>query len=405
MDQDYAQSREVIMPAEHKPQLSTDQVAAWLAGYHGGDVADLAPLSGGFWSAAYAYRVGGDAFVLRLGDRGDWYAIDRAAMRFAAPDLPVPEIIDIGTALGRSFAISRRHYGRFIETIPAAESDAVAGALTTLLSALRAAPTQPGDPVRWYDPEPAPGLTWHAWLRSGLVDNSDNPATGWRAKLAADPRLDRVFKACASRIETLLPACPERRDLVHGDLLHQNVLVSEDARRVTAIFSWKCSALGDFLFDVAWCTFWGDWHPVIAHADLWRRTLAAPDLRPADLLDAPARHHCYELQIAASHLGWNAWTGNDAELVQIGRRDGAPARTGSFAHLTCTQCPASRTSLAAGAQDGCRRRQVCVLDWHRRLTVRRRSVVPAILTNRCRPASIPPRMKAQVALNERVSGQ
>jgi hypothetical protein len=76
-------------------------------------------------------------------------------------------------------------------------------------------------------------------------------------------------------------------------------------------------ARGDFLFDVAWCTFWGAWHPSIAAADIWRRTLAAPDLGEGDLVDAPARHHCYELQIAASHLGWNAWTGDDQGLVAV----------------------------------------------------------------------------------------
>jgi aminoglycoside phosphotransferase (APT) family kinase protein len=126
-----------------------------------------------------------------------------------------------------------------------------------------------------------------------------------------------MFKACAARIAQLLPACPERRDLVHGDLLHQNVLVTDDASAVTAIFSWKCSIRGDFLYDVAWCTFWGAWHPGIAAADLWKRTLAAPDLVAADLVDAAWRHHCYELQIAATHLGWNTWTGNHQELMAV----------------------------------------------------------------------------------------
>ena len=160
-------------------------------------------------------------------------------------------------------------------------------------------------------------MTWRAWLRAGLVDDPDARVSRWRATLVSNPRVDALFKACESRIEELLPACPERRDLIHGDLLHQNVLVADHATHVTAIFSWKCSARGDFLFDVAWCTFWGAWHPSIAAADIWRRTLAAPDLGEGDLIDAPVRHHCYELQIAASHLGWNAWTGDDQGLVAV----------------------------------------------------------------------------------------
>jgi hypothetical protein len=78
----------------------------------------------------------------------------------------------------------------------------------------------------------------------------------------------------ASWREFLLDACPERRDLVHGDLLHGNVLVSPDARRA----------------------------------------------EPGALLDAAARHHCYELHIGFTHLGWNVWTGNQADLAATARR-------------------------------------------------------------------------------------
>ena len=102
--------------------------------------------------------------------------------------------------------------------------------------------------------------------------------SGWRATLAADPELDDLYRRCEQRIGELLDACPERRDLVHSDLLHQNVLVSDDWSRVTAVFSWKCSVRGDFLFDVAWCTFWSAWHPGIAAIDLWGRTIADPTL-------------------------------------------------------------------------------------------------------------------------------
>jgi hypothetical protein len=31
------------------------------------------------------------------------------------------------------------------------------------------------------------------------------------------------------------------------------------------------------------------------------------------------RHHCYELQIGATHLGWYAWTGDRRELAAAAR--------------------------------------------------------------------------------------
>ena len=299
------------------PYPSVEHVAAWLEAQYDASVLDLAPLSGGFWSSAFAYRVGTDEFVLRLSDMSEGFAIDSAAMRFIGPNLPVPVVVETGNALGLHFAISKRHYGRFVETTSAEEGSAVGNALESLLAAMRAVPVNEDEGVIWYDPAAAVAMTWRGWLRAGLIDDPESRVSGWRTRLTSNPRVDALFKACVSRIEQLLPACPERRDLVHGDLLHQNVLVSDAASAVTAIFSWKCSARGDFLYDVAWCTFWGAWHPGIAATDLWKRTLAAPDLVEADLVDASIRHHCYELQISASHFGWNAWIGNHKELIAV----------------------------------------------------------------------------------------
>ena len=123
-------------------------------------------------------------------------------------------------------------------------------------------------------------------------------------------------------MRALAEACPERRDLVHGDLLHGNVLVSPDARRVEAVLSWKCSVRGDFLFDAAWCSFWAPFHPGMTAADPLSGLLRAPDVRaePGALRDAATRHHCYELHIGFTHLGWNVWTGNQAALAATARR-------------------------------------------------------------------------------------
>jgi hypothetical protein len=63
------------------------------------------------------------------------------AMAFAGPDLPVPEVRELGTApSGRAYAISVRHHGRFLEDTPVEQAGAVAPALTRLLVALYRAP-------------------------------------------------------------------------------------------------------------------------------------------------------------------------------------------------------------------------------------------------------------------------
>jgi aminoglycoside phosphotransferase (APT) family kinase protein len=294
------------------------QVEAFLFGVHGKHVTGLQSLDGGFWSSAFAYSVEGQELVLRVGSARKGFEMDRSAMAFERPGLPVPEVLEIGEGLGRTYAISARHHGRFLETVRPDEAVIAGSALVCTLDALRAIPAGRDAPSEWYPREgESEGSTWRRWLTDGLVDNPHRRVTGWRKILAADADLDGVFRACEERIGELVQLCPERRDLVHGDLLNRNVLVADDASRITAVYSWKCSVRGDLLYDVAWCTFWGAWHPGIAALDLMTRTVNSPSLSDHALEGAASRHHCYELQIGASHLGWNAWTRNRDELRKV----------------------------------------------------------------------------------------
>lgn len=265
---------------EHAPMTGTvtspSEVSSFLAGVHGRPVSGVEPLAGGFWSEAFAYRVGGRELVLRLGADAEGYEMDRAAMAFDGPDLPVPQVLDIGRGLGGAYAISVRHHGRFLETVRPGEAERAGPTIARTLAAFRAVPADPGAPVVWHPPDGAHGSTWRGWLLDGIVDDPRRHVRGWRSTLAAVPGRDRLFRACEARIRSLLDACPERREVVHGDQLHGNVLLDDEAARVTAVFSWKCSVRGDALYDVAWCTFWEAWHPGIAAVDVWRRTVRAP---------------------------------------------------------------------------------------------------------------------------------
>jgi aminoglycoside phosphotransferase (APT) family kinase protein len=299
-----------------------EQVAAFLAERHAERVDGLEQLEGGGWSSAWTYRDDGEELVVRFGPDVSWYDADRKAMAFANADLPVPEVRELGrTPDGQAYAISVRHHGRFLEDTPVELAAALTPTLTSLLVALRSVPAAADSLVLWHQPG-ASSLSWRQFLLTGLVDDPNKVVHGWSTTLAADPKLAALAAGVAERIRTLLDACPERRDLVHGDLLHGNVLVSPDADRIEAVFSWKCSVRGDFLFDAAWGSFWAPWHEGIAAADPLAGVLSAPSVRaePAALLNAAARHHCYELHIGFTHLGWNIWTGNQAELTATARR-------------------------------------------------------------------------------------
>ncbi len=286
-------------PSDNRP--SDAEVVEFLRTHHGSEPTHLEALGGGFWSAAYGYRVGDEELVLRINDEPDGFRADESAMRYSSAALPVPDVFTIAEGFGRWIAVSRRHHGRFLEAIGTDEADALGPTVVDLLAALRAVPDTGVQTPPWRD-----------WLLSGVTDLPGRHTTGWRSRIAADPVAERTFQAADRRIRSLIDACPDRRELVHSDLLHFNVLVTPAVDAVTAIFSWKCATWGDATYDLAWCTFWGRWHEGIGALDLWERV--RPTLSSSEAVDVGIRHFVYELQIGASHLGWYATLGDQVNL-------------------------------------------------------------------------------------------
>lgn len=130
-------------------------------------------------------------------------------------------------------------------------------------------------------------------------------------------RMDQVAHSFAG------PGLPVPEVLSIGSAFDGAFAVS---RRATGRFL-EDLVLGDFLYDGAWCTFWGPWHPGIASVDVWSRTLAAGN-DDNSLTDAAVRHHCYELHIGVQHLAWCAWTENRSELQAVADRTAEVLATG-----------------------------------------------------------------------------
>ena len=292
----------------HKERPPVPEVEGWLAAHHKAPVFAVAPVRGGYWSSAWSYRSDDIDLILRLGDNDHGYRIDEAAHSFATAGIPVPQVLYVGDALGKAAAISRRHFGSFVEEAELPEASQVGTALTDLMMRMRTvAPRE----VEWHQPVGGTG-DWRSWLARYLpvptaIDQE------WSMACATHAELQRTRDQAVEVIVDWLPQCPERRDLIHRDLLHQNVLIEGDA--ITGIFSWKHSLFGDFLYDVAACSLWGAWHPGVEAADMWNRMQDAAS--SDDLIDAEQRHWTYQLHIAVEHLYWYVMTNNDKELQRL----------------------------------------------------------------------------------------
>ncbi|MEZ4502683.1 MAG: hypothetical protein R3C39_08665 [Dehalococcoidia bacterium] len=62
----------------------------------------------GEWSAAFGFVCDEGPMVARFSGYRMDYEKDRIASTFPGPDLPIPEVIEVGDALGGAFAVSRR---------------------------------------------------------------------------------------------------------------------------------------------------------------------------------------------------------------------------------------------------------------------------------------------------------
>jgi hygromycin-B 4-O-kinase len=291
------------------PKVSVEDARALLI-ERGHDVGELVPITGGFWSATYAFTEGGRDYVVRFHERRDDLEKDRFAMRWASPRLRVPSIVEIADTPMGPYGISERVSGSAIEDLDATGMRAALPALFATLDAIREARvTGTTGYGLWHGDGNAPGLSWRTTLL-----NEDATARA-RATLVGSPIGTAAFDDGVRRIRELVDACPEARHVVHNDLLYRNVFHGPDG---IVMLDWGASIYGDFLYDMALLTIWwpyyaSRWSRIDIRAEI-ERHYAESGLQVPHFAE---RLRCYELDIATSHIAsqgasgmWDvaAWT-------------------------------------------------------------------------------------------------
>jgi hygromycin-B 4-O-kinase len=271
-------------------------------------VSDLVGLSGGEWSTAFGFRAGDRRLVVRFGAHLGDYEKDQLAASWTTPDLPVPEVLDVGPAFDGAFAISEWKTGTRLDELEPGHFAVVADALLGTLAEIGRIELAGDGFGAWRAPDcAAPHATWSEALLA-VAHRHDDRLRGWSTRLAQVPEAQHVFERGYRRLRSIVAVCPDRRRVVHGDLLAGNVLV--DDGRISAVFDWGNSLAGDPLYDVAGLCFWSRWHRGI-DGGLIRR-LAAERFGEADVDD---RLRCYELHIALDALQYQAFAGRRHELT------------------------------------------------------------------------------------------
>ena len=272
-------------------------------------------LGSGHWSKAFTFIDNGTAYVLRISEYLDDFLKDHAAAVFGYEQLPIPKVAAIGPCAAGWYAVSERCYGTFLDDLTAAEWERVVPQLLSALDALRAVTFQNG--IHWADHTPIDTTTWRSWLRDSLVDTPDARGGGWTETLQAYPDIYGVFTEGLALFTQLVPSMPELRCLLHRDWLHGNVLANTTTGELTGIFDWGCSLAGDFIYDIAWFTFWAPWHPGLDTIDIRSRVVGHYAALNFDVRDFDQRLRCYELHIALEHLAYSAAIGRVDTLASL----------------------------------------------------------------------------------------
>lgn len=289
-----------------------EQVKQFLTERADQEVSDILPLSGGEWSRAFAFRQGDKDFVVRFGQHVEDYNKDEVAAEFASECLPVPKVKEIGEAYGGYYAISERAFGVKLDTLDGSGMQKMVPAVLKMLDALREVSLTESQISRlWPDSDTAPRRTWQQQLLDVGKDN--NPRThGWRAKLAGSPVGDGPFNEALARLQELVEHSSSDRHLIHSDLLHNNVLVQNN--RITAVIDWGCALYGDFLYDLAWFSFWSSWYPAMDGIDWEQETRRHYDLIGLEVPRYKERLLCYKIHIGLDAQAYNAFTGRWNQL-------------------------------------------------------------------------------------------
>lgn len=290
---------------------------AFLDDHFGERVDNVKLLGAGDWSRAFAFDHVGRALVARFGNYREDFEMDRLAMAFARPGLPVPRVLDIGSAFGGAFAISERHAGRFLESIGVEEFEPLASGVLQLLDALREVPVDQHSSARW--PGDDSQLSWHEWLTASVEDDGNERVGGWRKELTKAPEIEALYTKSVREMRGLAADVPIELHVVHRDLLNRNVLVNDECK-VTAVYDWGCSVYGDHLYDVAWFAFWAPWMPGVSKLDMGERVRSHLQRIGVDVTNFDDRLRCYELHIGVEHLAYQTVMNDPAERIKVAAR-------------------------------------------------------------------------------------
>ena len=280
---------------------------------YGNKFQSCSPLGSGAWSAAFKFSIGDQDLVIRWSKFRESFDRDQYAVRFTQPGLPIPRIIDSGQFDQNYFCISEFVSGQFFESLTSFDLEPILPSLTNVFHKFKyadlSATTGFGD---WNAEGKGAYSTWKQCLLDVKNDRPDRIIHGWKTKIESNlPAKEQYDRLCVE-LEKLVSFCPEKRHLIHSDLLNRNVLVHD--QKISAVLDWGSSKFGDYLYDVAWFMFYEPWYPEFKKIKLMQHLIDWVTSNP-DSQNWEQRLLCYQLHIGLESVQYNLYL-QDWKTVQ-----------------------------------------------------------------------------------------
>lgn len=292
-------------------EILLDDVEKTLCAVLDAPITDVEPLAGGHWSKAFGFRAGGRDLVARFGAHVADFHRDRAAVQFGGPDMPVPEVLQIGEAFGGYYCVSERMFGEMIDDLPAERMQPIVPGVLRLMDVLRGVDLQ-----RWIADLQIKATPWREQLLK--VDQENERVHGWHDRLEGFPLGTEAYSLAWRYLNEHLDVCPDANALVHNDLFHQKVLVQGD--RISGVLDWGNAMPGDFLYELALVDFYAPWFPSMEGIDWVREAREHYERIGLEVPNMDERLRCYWMHVGLDGMAYNAFREDWAAVEAAARR-------------------------------------------------------------------------------------
>jgi len=295
----------------HKTTADQSLILSFLKDNFFKEVSNLEVITGGEGSQAYSFDVHDKGYIIRvnkhhtLGFRKDEYVFNH----YASPSIPIPKILKIGKINSDlRFCISQRVKGKVLLSFTREELEILKDVILEVLDAIHATDISETKGYGKWDAEgKGEAESWKEYLLT--VDKYAKGEAG-APSLFETTFLEKDFWDSAyARLTELTAFCPEKRFLVHSDYGSNNVL--SDGKKITGVIDWESSRYGDFIYDVAWLSFWSR---TLDFQNIYSEHLEKKKIKIENYNE---RMLCYKLYIGLSGMSFFAYSGQKEKYDKI----------------------------------------------------------------------------------------